>query len=849
MLLCLLAAVACGQEPVDILFLIDGSKSIENSDAEDFRKDAIRAFLDFTQDEGGGRVGILQFAGWNETTERRLQLIPFTEVPTDRRLRDALLESWKETIDNELEPFGYATDFNVCLGRGLRGVIETRRREGRTNKLWVILFTDGKMDVEEDGSAAQRYLDAAKERLGRASLDNCNEVARQLLEEEVFPLLEDESVFLTPIWLRWSAAEQSNPFLEKIAAAAKDAPLLTVDKQSLRNVFLKAFDDLPPEITRGWISRGLGYQSQNIAAGQKLTVPFRVYEGAKLTKLVCQATTRDYGVDVLDEQGRSILSSVAVRGGGMLYRVLDLVGQAPGAYQLVLENRSGSSAGFESIVFYRFAFETQLSHAQGDAPIHPGDEVMLRLEVRSEGAVLSDPELLAGMQASLRFETPDGSSTQDVAFGEGSIEIPYLIPARATTGAYSVEAEVHAIKDRKGRWVYSSEPRHLDFRVLPLIEYSVSSGVGFVGGNVRVELEAVKGVLPEALTEVQLATPGGPQTLAVEHVGKLAWAELALPAEGSYTLVAPTIDGVYRPGAHPSVEARVRQIKVMDILGGPGLNEIGVPLLHLKVHKQSVNLFIEVERLEGETGVLQLSLEGSSADYSMTMSPAHLGVGQDSLQTSLTVDVLTAARLPEFALGTLHLQLEIEGSEPQSRSLEILPVIDRPSWLMENLWWLLPLLLLLLLLLLWWLLRPRWQRQQLVAMRSGFLAKNGELMIEHKYGLRGNKARALPEVPEGVRFVQGGIGKSQGKTRMILPKGVAAFVEGKAAERKHLLKHGDLIDFGAFKCRFFEQDPTQGERDRYEDDEFVIDDDEEEVEVPSSEIDDDEEFVIDDDED
>ncbi len=850
-LLCLLTVVVCGQEPVDILFLIDGSKSIENSDAEDFRKDAIRAFLDFTQDEGGGRVGLLQFAGWNETTEQRLQLIPFTEVPTDRRLRDALLESWRDTIDNELEPFGYATDFNVCLGRGLRGVLDARKREGRSNKLWVILFTDGKMDVEEDGSAAQRYLDAAQERFGRASLDNCNEAAKQLLEEEVFPLLQDESVFLTPIWLRWSAGEQSNPFLEKIAAAAKDAPLLTVEKQSLRNVFLKAFDDLPPEMTRGWISRGLGYQSQNNPTGQKLQVPFRIYEGAKLTKLVCQATTRDYAVDVLDGDGRSILSSVAVRGTGMLYRVLDLVGQAPGAYRLVLENRSGSDAGFESIVFYRFAFETRLSHTHGDTPIHPGDEVTLRLEVRSEGALLSDPDLLAGMQAELGFETPDGASTQQVVFSSaGGIDIPYLVPPRATTGGYSVEAEVHAIKDRKGRWVYSSEPQRLDFQVLPLIEYSLTSAVGYVGGRVRVELEAVKGVLPAALTEIVIETPAGPQTLALEHVGKLAWAALEIPETGAYSVVAPSVEGVYQPGAHPSLDGRIRQIKVMDIKGGPALEEIGVPLLHREIHKQSVRLFIEVEQLEGERGSLTLGVEGASDDYRMSLEHEQLTVaGGDSLQTLLAVDVLTANRLPEFWLGSLQLQLQMEDCAPQERSLEIVPVIDRPNWWMENLWWWLPLLLLLLLLLLLWLLRPQWQRQQVVAMRSGFLAKKGELMIEHKYGLRGNKARGLPELPEGVRFAQGGIGKSHGKTSMLLPKGVAAFVEGKAADRKHLLKHGDLIEFGEFKCRFFEQDPTAGERERYEDDEFVIDDDEEEVEVPSAEIDDDEEFVIDDDED
>ncbi len=847
-LLCLLAATVHGQEPVDILFLIDGSFSIDRSDQEDFRKDAIRAFLDFTQDEGGGQVGLFQFAGWNETTDERLRLIPFNEVPTEPRLRDALLDSWKDAIENELEPFGYATDFNVCLGRGLKAVMEQRRASGRTNKLWVILFTDGKMDVEEDGSAAQRYLDRARDEYGRASLENCNEAAKLILEEEVFPLLEDESVFLTPIWLRWSDQEQSNPFLEKIAKAAKNAPLLTVDKQSLRNVFLKAFDDLPPEITRGWISRGLGYQAQNISGGGQLEVPFRIYQGAKLTKLVTQATTRDYEVDVLDASGTSIVRDVAVRGAGMLYRVIDIQGRAPGAYTLVLKNRSGSAAGFESIVYYRFAFETALRRNHPERPAHPGDTVSFSLEVRADGEPLSDPDLLAGMEAQLLFAGPDGEQPRAERFGGSTLTIPWVIPRSGATGPHALTATVTALKDRTGRWVYSSEPLTEPFTVLPLVRYGMAAGEGFLGTTVRVELEATKGALPP-LGEVTVATPDGEQSVALQTVGKLAYADVPLTEAGEYTVREPSGAAVFAPNAHPTLVARQRGLRVVAAPGGEALEELGVPLEHRTEQESGVDFFIEVEMFAGEQVKLYTGHEDTAAALELAISPDSTALVADTpVPAKLAVKVTSSDRLPDD-LATLVLRVEVVQGRPERLDVPVVYQGERPSWLMENLWWILPLLILLLLLLLWWLLRPQWERQQLVAVRSGFLARDGVLMIDHKYGLRGNKARGLPEVPEGVRFVQGGIGKSHGKTKLVLPKGVGCKVEGQPVSGKKLLKHGDLLNFGSFQCRFFEQDPTQDERDRFEDDEFVLDDEDDIPVSTGSEIDDDEEFVLEDDDD
>lgn len=200
---------AKANENLDIVFLIDSSKSMTYTDPEEFRKVAVKAFLDITQDRGGDRIAVFQFAGWNETEPQGAVVFPLTEIPSDEAEREKVLSEAKEAIKTKITPFGKATDFNYAFQKCVLEIIQKRNEENAANKLWVLLLTDGEMDVVE-GEVRPAYVTKAKADQPQGAKINremLNKAATEMFEAEVIPALlaAEKNLFITCINL--SSAE------------------------------------------------------------------------------------------------------------------------------------------------------------------------------------------------------------------------------------------------------------------------------------------------------------------------------------------------------------------------------------------------------------------------------------------------------------------------------------------------------------------------------------------------------------------------------------------------------------------------------------------------------------------
>lgn len=142
-------------ENLDIVFVIDSSKSMTWTDPEGFRKVAVKAFLDITQDRGGDRIAVLQFAGWNETESSEAVVFPLTEIPFDEAERGKAIREMKEALTTKMNLSGKGTDFNYAFQKDVFQIIQKRNEENALNNLWIVLLTDGEMDVVEGTNIRQ----------------------------------------------------------------------------------------------------------------------------------------------------------------------------------------------------------------------------------------------------------------------------------------------------------------------------------------------------------------------------------------------------------------------------------------------------------------------------------------------------------------------------------------------------------------------------------------------------------------------------------------------------------------------------------------------------------------------
>lgn len=453
------------EKHLDIIFLIDASGSMRITDPHDFRKVAVKAFVDITQDRGGDRIAILQFAGWNETSKKGAVLFPLMEIPSQEGKRDKLLSLVRETVESKVGAFGKGTDFNFAFEKALGEILAKRKEAKSDNDAWVILLTDGTTDVKEGGDTRKEYVEAA----GGDSRAALNKAAQKHFGEKVLPgLAARKDLHITCISF---ADGEPSPELKLLEQKA-GAKVIRTKPEALRGVFVEALASLPRGVYRDDLTRGLGYSRKELAAGERDVTNFRIYQGTSVMRALVCADNKEFVLEI-GATSRELLpdpKSVKFTGAGEAYRVISMTNPKRGQYRLYLRNESKEKMAFETLFIAQFGCRAAVSLESADK-LEPGKDVRAIVSLGDKGNFISDPHFLKDLQAVVKLKLPGGKELeQSLKFATAPFskaEVKFTVPEDAPGGEAVVEAAFRALKQTiSGEYAFASAPAKASFRIL-----------------------------------------------------------------------------------------------------------------------------------------------------------------------------------------------------------------------------------------------------------------------------------------------------------------------------------------------------------------------------------------------
>ncbi|RME04778.1 MAG: VWA domain-containing protein [Planctomycetota bacterium] len=784
-------------ERMDLVFLIDSSSSMKHNDPRKFRTTAVKAFLDITQDRGGDRVAIYQFAGWHETVLDRARVLPLTEVPFEKKARLRFLENVRKKIDTHIQPFGRATDFNCAFSKCLQEVFQ-RRGEYSDRKLWVILITDGAMDVSRDREVFAGYLDYLKGG-GRGASDpvQLNRAAKRYFRQKVLPSLQKKSVYITPILLANSGFKSE--ILELLALRTQGPSIpFQVSQAKLKSVFLQTLTSPPGNIYRPHFTAATHYNKLRLNPYGRLKSPlsFYVYEGSKVAKVLVFGPHKNFGVDIQDGKGVSYLPlpQTTILGKGEIYRVISLENLPAGEYFLQIYNQGTTAGDFETLIYYQFEFELHMKLINFKMPLYPAEEVVLEVGLRAPQPgkgfrYVRDKRFLKDLFGEISISPLEGSfrgfNTFKVDFSSYSeaksvVKVP--IPLQAPPGRYRIRFFCYGLPLDVKKFAYRSPPRYqvIELAKRLALEVWFERSEVFVGEKVRLQARLISKRLPPRLPLVPLT---------LFHKDGLK-AELILTPEkkgGWRAVFSPSQDGLWRlreERFRPMLvfpqkgkdELRVlsRQLRVQQREGEGGLRSApfqlllkssGVPPLHERLLADlglfsppqgrrvvfTLPLRLEAILPRGERAKVEFSLDPSDGFTFQVVEG-----GEDlSLPLFLTAqkrDLVLQLQAPS-SWGGGKVDLEVIFQTEQGKEVFRFPLESDYRPPLSTLWvWGGICILILVGVGCWIFFAPKFREQVLYPLHIHEPGKVSYSLWSLRRGLRGNLAVGFPDTPPVAKF-------------------------------------------------------------------------------------------------
>jgi len=455
---------------IDIVFLIDDSRSMERNDPTDMRKVALKAFLDLTQEVGGDRIAVLRFAGWDPKGKPFL-VYPLTQIPQDPNKRAETLKAIKKAIEEKVTAGGMATDFNYAFSVALTEAIKPWLKTSRP--LWIVLFTDGQMapgllslrrrlgkefpafykPTEEAIRALKETYEKARAGVGNfTNLDFARKELKKkrlalrhkaenlfgkLVDRQAKTIFKDRKVVVSMVYLRSATAKEqikTPSDLQKENAVASHlvqhlgARLHVVGRRGLKSVFFDILKDVS-DFWKPGLLRCYKDTSVGLKPGEVRHIPIHIFQGATTTKVVLFGRSSAFEPRLL--KGKEEVKGVQIAGVGERYRILTLRGLPFGDYTLQIRNGTKDSLLVDVVAYAQVELQWGVvsnkskggplvaggSFAFGITPdaSHP-DEAQAWLVISAtdkEGKPLTDPQLMDAF--SVRLMLP-GMKEQPVAF-------------------------------------------------------------------------------------------------------------------------------------------------------------------------------------------------------------------------------------------------------------------------------------------------------------------------------------------------------------------------------------------------------------------------------------------------
>jgi len=850
-------------EHFDIIFAIDASGSVGWTDPTRFRTALVNSLIDITQNGGGDRISVIQFAGWNETAKAGSVIFNLTPIPEMPKLREFLLLEIKNAVETRLANLGVATDFNYLFEKAVKEILGQRGETGNKNKIWLIIVSDGSMEVVEGEDVREAYRAKLVGESKIINRPNLNQAAMEIFQQEVLPgIAANKDLYITCINL---GKGEPGEALAKIAELPNTRILNTSDG-NLKSVLVEMFAAAPEEFPDYGLPRGFGYFKSDIVSSSEITASFKIYQGATSSKILLLGTTDKFSLDIKNKDGISIAGkpNITMLGKGACYRLIDIANEKFGEYDIVVSNTSGSTEIFELLEYSTFDYTPFIGAASLGAEFYPGESLLFEVGLRDTrtGMFITDSSLIPQIEAVLSITDVDGNVDEQVVkfldTGTAETTVRYTLPEDAPGGEYLMEVKIAAIKDTvSGKYAYVSEPVEVVFSVLsPVVELNFSLEEALLGQEVDVVGKVTMGALAETQKQEGILTK---VIHAVSHAQKdvqLAWDEESGSLRGK--VVLDKVDewrlqksalgtGQIKPSVPGKISIKQRELRILQ-LDASG-KKIPVDMLTMKgslEETSSANLLIEMDLMPGEDAIIshkfikKMDMATISTTLSGKANAATELILSDNPCTVITLTLKLKDVPDKQDVGELAVAAEISGVSIEKSVRINTEVAAKPfPWLYVVLGGAGALLLLILLLILL-LGGPTFEEQQLY-----LVGGSGHHLSEWKTGKK--TATGTSEVAETLQFRLKG-GKKQPVCMVMPGKNTRVFVNNIESTYWTEVHHGDYVevypvaDEYSYRYRYFDRTPTSGELQVSEDvtqelgagvflgeDEFILADDDDDL--------------------
>ncbi len=364
---------------VDVVFLVDSSKSMMASDPQGISAEAMKMFIDMCHIKGD-KGGMVAYSG---------DIIK--EFPLSYMNSDVDKTALKNTLTNI--QLGDWTD----IGLGLkRAVSILKNGHDEKNKPIIILLSDGKNDPQRNKAASLDDLASA-----------LNEAKVQNIPVYTIGLNADGSVDKNQLELI-SGETGGRSF---ITSYAKELP------QILRDIFADNFS--------------LKISQQNTITGNNdyqdvaINIPDSNVVEANITLL----SSNPVEIKLIDSTGKE----VNVPSGKVLYTrsgkysMVKLVSPEKGSWTLKVKGTPGDQIDISLISNYDFK---TIMNLKPETDIHKGDKINVTAFIESNGKMLEDKEFISTLKAAVLMKNLSNGKVQELPLTEkdnefsGEITVP-----------------------------------------------------------------------------------------------------------------------------------------------------------------------------------------------------------------------------------------------------------------------------------------------------------------------------------------------------------------------------------------------------------------------------------------
>jgi hypothetical protein len=412
----------------DLILALDFSRSALRHDPIDMRSLVPSLVLAQLESRPGDRVAIVPVAGWNETDAANMRvLLNWTEIPADSARRTETIKNIHKLMEGKFVPFGRATDYNRACDEIIK-LLESREKTG--NRPWLLIVSDGQMDVIE-ANVRPDYETDARKRYGKENRETVNKAAFDTFMENILP--------------RLAAVPDLRLTLINTDPGGKPSPVFDAIKKTFRNhTAPKSESELVSEIVRG-LSPSKDEPPYPLAtsttgtagAEETIEVPFHMHQGTRELTLVLSAVRGNFQFEILgpgrkkktpaDEPGLSWHSPTK------RYITLKMREMQWGDYNLKLYNVGDTEFEFNLQILGMLDYRTLLQLPARPKSYYSGQDVIARFALTDyAGKVVTDPLVVPVFSPEFALTPPGKTGPQPLQLpaptGKLDYRYKYAIP-------------------------------------------------------------------------------------------------------------------------------------------------------------------------------------------------------------------------------------------------------------------------------------------------------------------------------------------------------------------------------------------------------------------------------------